>query len=239
LVVTQTILAFTRGLSVKLQGRYVDVCRAHRDIESVKTALEAARSGVDTFHEHTFEEAARLGASVGIDESSPRLAGWQQNRSNVPAGTPKDYYKRNLTIPLLDHIISELDTRFSSDSSAVVVEFMQLLPSAIFEKNASTDLKKADLSELLKLYEDVLPSPRSLDVELSLWQTKWTQHDAELAGSLDTAAKVVSHADPDYYPNIRTLFLIMTTLPVMSCECERSISLLRLIKSVLRSTMGA
>lgn len=142
LVVTQTILAFTRGLSVKLQGRYVDVCRAHRDIESVKTALEAARSGVDTFHEHTFEEAARLGASVGIDESSPRLAGWQQNRSNVPAGTPKDYYKRNLTIPLLDHTISELDTRFSSDSSAVVVEFMQLLPSAIFEKNASTDLKR-------------------------------------------------------------------------------------------------
>ena len=142
LVVTQTILAFTRGLSVKLQGRYVDVCRAHRDIESVKTALEAARSGVDTFHEHTFEEAARLGASVGIDESSPRLAGWQQNRSNVPAGTPKDYYKRNLTIPLLDHTISELDTCFSSDSSAVVVEFMQLLPSAIFEKNASTDLKR-------------------------------------------------------------------------------------------------
>ena len=63
---------------MKLQGRYVNVCRAHRDIESVKTALEAARSGVDTFHEHTFEEAARLGASVGIDESSPRLAGWQQ-----------------------------------------------------------------------------------------------------------------------------------------------------------------
>lgn len=93
LVVTQTILAFTRGLSVKLQGRYVDVSCAHSDIEMVKTALKAARSQVDTFHERTFEEAVCLAASVGIEQSSPRLAGQQQHRSNVPAGTPSDYYK--------------------------------------------------------------------------------------------------------------------------------------------------
>jgi len=181
-----------------------------------------------------------LAASVGIEQSSPRLAGRQQHRSNVPAGTPSDYYKRNLTIPLLDHIISELDTRFNSASSAVVVEFMQLLPSVICEESASesANLKEADLTELLKLYKDDLPSPRSLDVELSLWQTRWREHDAELAASLDTAPKVLPHADEDYYPNIRTFFLIMTALPVTSCECERSISLLRLIKSVLRTTMG-
>ena len=160
LTVTQKILAFTRGLSVKLQGRYVDVCRAHRDIESVKTALKSARSDsqVDTFHEQTFEEAVRLGASVGIEQSSPRLAGRQQHRSNVPAGTVKDYYKLNLTIPLLDHINGELDTRFSSESSAIVVDFMQLLPSTICENSAATVLNKADLTELLQVYEDDLPS---------------------------------------------------------------------------------
>ena len=240
LTVTQKILAFTRGLSVKLQGRYVDVCRAHRDIESVKTALKSARSDsqVDTFHEQTFEEAVRLGASVGIEQSSPRLAGRQQHRSNVPAGTVKDYYKLNLTIPLLDHINGELDTRFSSESSAIVVDFMQLLPSTICENSAATVLNKADLTELLQVYEDDLPSARSLDVELSLWHTQWAERDAEQAESLDTAAKVLPHADPDYFPNIRTLFLIMTTLPVTSCECERSISLLRLVKSALRTTMS-
>lgn len=30
----------------------------------------------------------------------------------------------------------------------------------------------------------------------------------------------------------------MATIPITSCECERSISLLRLIKTSLRSTMG-
>ena len=238
LVLTQAILAYTRGLSVKLQGRYVDVSRAHRDIESVKAALKVARSRVDTFHEHVFEEAVRLGASVGIELSAPRLAGRQQHRSNVPAGTVVDYFKRNLTIPLLDHIISELDTRFNPESSAVIVEFMQLLPSTICEKSVSTILTKTNLAEVLKLYEDDLPSPRSLDVELSLWHTKWVDHDAELAEDLDTAAKVLPHADVDYYPNIRTLFVIMATLPVTSSECERSVSLLRLVKTVLRTTMS-
>ena len=31
---------------------------------------------------------------------------------------------------------------------------------------------------------------------------------------------------------------MMATLPVTSCECERSISMLRLVKSPLRSSMG-
>ena len=38
------------------------------------------------------------------------------------------------------------------------------------------------------------------------------------------------------YPNIYTLSVIMATLPVTSCECERSISMLQHIKSSLRST---
>ena len=215
----------------------MDVSPAHRDIESVKTALKSARSDsqVDMFYEHTFEEAVRLGASVDIEQSSPRLAGRQRHRSNAPAGTVKDYYKRNLTIPLLDHINGELNTRFSSESSAIVVEFMQLLPSTICENSAATVLNKAYLTELLQIYEYDLPSARSLHVELSLWHTQCAERDAELAESLNTAAKVLPHADQDYYPTIHILFLIMTTLPVTSCECER---LLRLVKSALRTTMS-
>lgn len=131
LVLTQKILAYTRGLSVKLQGGYVDVTRAHKDIESVKVALKGARSQVDILHEHAFEEAVRLGTMVGTEESSPHLAGRQQHRRNIPADTVTDYYKRNLTIPLLDHIISELDSHFDSESSTVIAEFMQLLCSTV------------------------------------------------------------------------------------------------------------
>ena len=55
------------------------------------------------------------------------------------------------------------------------------------------------------------------------------------ANELDTPEKVLRHTDKDLYPNIHALLVIITTLPVTSCERERSISLLR---HALRSTMG-
>ena len=93
----------------------------------------------------------------------------------------------------------------------------------------------ADLDTLLKLYEDDLPCARSLDVELELWRTKWK--DSELAEGLNTPMKALPHVDKDYFPNIHTLMLIMATIPITSCECERSFSLLRLVKSTSCTTM--
>ena len=58
------------------------------------------------------------------------------------------------------------------------------------------------------------------------------------ANELDTPEKFLRHTGKDFYPNIHALFVIITTLPVTSCECERSISLLRHLKTALRSTMG-
>ena len=68
-------------------------------------------------------------------------------------------------------------------------------------------------------------------------QHKW-KADSELAVSLCTPEKSLVHADCDFFPNIHTLLCIMGTLPVTSCECERSISMLKLIKTSLRSSMG-
>ena len=59
----------------------------------------------------------------------------------------------------------------------------------------------------------------------------------ERATELDKPAKALPSADHDYYPNIRTLMVILATLPITSCECERSVSMLQLVKTALRSTM--
>ena len=107
---------------------------------------------MDNFHNHIYEEATHLGTTVGIEESIPHLAGRQQHRKNVPADTMMDYYRRNLTIPLLDHIISELDSRFDSESSAVLVEFMQLLPSTLL---ATPSMTKSAFTKVLKLYKKI------------------------------------------------------------------------------------
>ena len=230
LLLTQKILAYTKGISVKLQGRYVDVVKAHQDIESFKSALKRVRSTVDKFHDTVYDEVFCLSQLVGVQESSPRLVSRQQHRSSIPSGTVKEYYKLNLMIPLLDHIILELDSRFDSESSARVVEFMKLIPSSLHDNTSC--IQASDIPRLLALYEDDLPAPRCLDVELELWQSMWARNAEE-------AEKALVDMDKDYYPNIRSLMIIMVTIPVTLCECERSINLLRLVKSRLRSTMGA
>lgn len=197
--------------------------KAHHDSESIKSALKRVRSTVDEFHDIVYNEVLCLSQLVGVQESSPHLVSRQQHRSNTQADTVK---KLNLTIPLLDHIILELDSHFDSESSAIVVEFMKLLPSSLYDNSSS--VQASDFPRLLALYEDDLPPPRCLDVELELWQGRWGRNTEE-AKSLNTRV----HVDKDYYPNICSLMMIMVTIPVTSCECERSITLLRLVKTRL------
>ena len=234
LVLTQKVVAYTKGLSVKLQGRYVDVVRAHRDIDTVKTTVRGVRSRVDEFHAQVYRQALMLGQTIDVVETAPRQASRQQHRQNSPSSNISDYYKRNLTIPLLDHLSTELDTRFDAACSQNLIEFMQLLPSEVAK--TTTQIRPENFRSILQLYGTALPSVRSIDVELDLWQNKWTG-DPEQAKELDTPDKVLACSDQDYYPNICTLFVIVATLPITSCECERSISLLRLLKTALRSTM--
>ena len=87
------------------------------------------------------------------------------------------------------------------------------------------------------MYGDDLPSLKSFLSELHLWQHKWSSQ-AEVASALNTPEKALKHADGNFFPNIQVLLKIMGTLPVTNCDCERSISMLRLIKTPLRSTMG-
>lgn len=236
LVATQNVLAYTKGLSVKLQGQYVDVARAHRDVENVKATIQGARSNVNTFHDRIYRQATQMAQCVGIEESSLRLAGRQLYRSNVQAENCSDYYRLNLTIPLLDHLINELSARFNDTTSQNVIKFIQLLPSAIMHMDSAT-CSPSYFQNIFQFYHDDLPSPVSFPSELDLWQHKW-RSEPQLASDLDTAEKALAHTDSDFFPNICVLMRIMATLPVTSCECERSISMLKYIKSPLRSSMG-
>ena len=64
---------------------------------------------METFHGLMYDQALLLSQSIVVDESVPRLVSRQQHRQNIPAHNSRDYYKRILTIPMLDHLIYELD----------------------------------------------------------------------------------------------------------------------------------
>ena len=191
---------------------------------------------MNNFHARIYSEAIMIAHSVGVDESMPRLASRQQHRQNIQAQNISDYFRLNLTIPLLDHLMNELSSRFNNTSSQATIEFFNLLPSSIGTAS-QTALSKDDLKNIVQLYEDDLPCLLSLDAELDLWLHHW-KAEPELASELNTPGKTLQYADKDFYPNISVLLRIMATIPVTSCECERSISLLGRIKTSLRSTMS-
>ena len=128
-----------------------------------------------------YKDALTLSESVGIEASSPQISGRQQHRQNIPAESSTEYYRRNLTIPMLDHLISELDTRFDESSSLYIMEFMQLLPSEVI-KNAPS---QQQFLHIISLYEDDLPFSRAFGTELDLWVSKWKDSEPSLARELD------------------------------------------------------
>ncbi|KAL5515813.1 hypothetical protein EMCRGX_G001034 [Ephydatia muelleri] len=117
-----------------------------------------------------------------------------------------DYYKRILTIPMLDHLITELDMRFDKETISIIVECIQLMPSEIV--NSNTAISEPDFSNLLKLYGDDLPFSRGLDSEMDMWKIKWTKMPSE-ANELDTPEKVLRHTDKDF---ILTFMLSLSSL---------------------------
>ena len=83
-------------------------------------------------------------------------------------------------------------------------------------------------------YHDDLPNPLALDAELRQWFIYWDTHNGPLPDTVITTLKSVSFKG---FENIKVILRILGTLPITSCECERSISALRNLKNYQSSTM--
>ena len=231
LVSTHHVMAYSKALCVGLQGRAIDIVKAHNCINLVQKSLQNVREKIDDFSATWFEEARKLAEDVGVTPSIPRNAGRMQHRSNAPASTAEEYYKRNLTIPLVDHLVTELNSRFS-EQAKIATEALKLIPSVMaFSGQVDSNCTK----ELIDFYKDDLPSPETVITEVHIWRMKWEK----IAGPdrPDTASKALEQADSLLFPNIHCLLRILCTLPVTSCECERSISGIRRLKTYMRTTM--
>ena len=55
-----------------------------------------------------------MAIKLDVQPSLPRRVARQMYRNNVPADTPKAYFKRSLALPLLDNFIYELEFRFNN-----------------------------------------------------------------------------------------------------------------------------
>ena len=135
LVITNACLKYLLELTHSLQAEAKDIVEAAAKINDIKSALRDVRENIDSHHNQWFSSVEQMCASFGIQPSLPRLCGCQRHRSNTPAQEPSEYYSRTITVPILDHLLSDLDTDFSSYTSAnSSIYGLFLLPSVLATK---------------------------------------------------------------------------------------------------------
>ena len=77
-------------------------------------------------------------------------------------------------MPFLDHLLTELSSRFSAMTKAAVGGLRLILKKA---KTMGAERVRADL---LQAYEVDLPEAEHLDAELRVWKTKWSSVPSEM-----------------------------------------------------------
>lgn len=99
--------------------------------------------------------------------------------------------------------------------------------------NGLTDLISRQVYET---YADDLPADDfgMFHVEIGRWKARWTIAANLLPGTLVDTLKATNS---QLYPNIYVCLAILVTMPVATATAERSFSVMRRVKTYLRSTM--
>ena len=183
---------------------------AYNHIKDLKGELQDIRGDIVKYFSDWYGMAKITARKANIEPSTTRVVGRQQHGSNAEAGTPKDYHKRTLTIPLLDHLIS--DTYFDPNNDAVMSSLLCLLPALLVSREGNP------VQAAFQYYADDLPSPQLFDVELFRWRRKWLNADQDHLPS--SAAKALEECNHELFPNVRKLLPILCKLPITSAQCE-------------------
>ena len=155
-----------------------------------------------------------------------RRCSHQTARENHPGDTPEECYHRSLAIPFLDHLKSDIESRFAAHS-LLTIKCLSIIPSCFAAAGAGSD------DEVLEFFSSDIEFKSTAKAELELWRSNFK--DKEIP---DTPQSPLKHTSPVMFPNIRKMLIHMMVLPVTSCEAERSFSTLRRLKTYLRTTMN-
>jgi len=78
--------------------------------------------------------------------------------------------------------------------------------------------------------------PELLQTELFRWKHHWQRRSpADRLTTVSAAVKLCSRTE---FPNVHVLLRIACTIPVTSCECERTASSLRRLQTFTRASMA-
>ena len=157
----------------------------------------------------------------------------QRNRNNIPSESISDYFKKVVTIPLLDHLTVEIERRFDHGSISVYSGLV-IIPSKMVSLVYKNVNWREKFSLFADLFKDDFPCPKALEAELDLWETYWLESKDCLPDNVSSTLKRIPF---NGFNNIKVSLRILGTSLVTTCTCERSFFTIRRLKTYTRSNM--
>ena len=130
LVIVRNCLGYTRSATIQLQGAHIDIIEGLKQVDIMMKSLNTARNLIDSYHEIWFQKATEIANEVGAPITNRRICRRQVNRSNIPAESVNDYFKRNVSIKFLDHLISEMSARFTQ-KNCIAMKGTSIIPAIL------------------------------------------------------------------------------------------------------------
>ena len=191
--VVERYSSYTENLTRSLQARALDILRAVNHIATLKQALTDAHSGIDEQFHSIYNYAVRRAGKHGVVISMPRRCSRQTARENHPGDTAEEYYCRSLAIPFLDHLKSDIESRFTSHS-LLAINCLSIISSCFATAGAASD------DEILEFFSSDINFKSTAKAELELWRSNFK--DKELPDTPQSALKYTSQV---LFPNIRKM----------------------------------
>ncbi len=212
-------------------------------VSSVTSTLSTMRTNTEIEFHRLLLETKSLGKKLHGDDFDivkPRLTGRMAHRDNPSTSTAEEYYRIVMYDEFLSHVVSELEERFTNNPAQnITIGLFYLLPSECI-KLPDDFVLPSELADAKSVYDVDMPNPSMFSIEYTDWVRKWKTFSSSSSTNTlpDRLIDCFKQCCKIAYPNLHVLFRIALTLPITSCQSERSFSQLKLIKTDRRSTMG-
>jgi len=146
----------------------------------------------------------------------------------VPAETPNQYWRRAIYLPFIDHLLQELNSRLISNENRFCAQY--LIPTKL------DGLTREITNTVFETFRDDLPANdvEQFQEEVDRWLVRWNIVANPTPSAISETLAVINC---ELYPNIYVCLLVLVTMPVTTATAERSFSVMRRVKTYVRSTM--
>ena len=221
--------------NVILQSGKISLEVEAANIKSLKVEMQNLRNEWDSLLAEATLIATELGIpphfkkEVSRERKRKRFFDEARTEENVQ-GIPADTFRNTVFYRAMDHIISDLDTRFQSTAN-IVEEFAAIIKVG---KLRESDVAAVCRPLIHKYNKDLTPQFESKIRHLNDVFSATFPSDCSGIDLLNAIYKMQLHS---IFGEVCTAIRIFCTLPVTVAGGERAFSKLKLIKSYLRSTM--